>query len=179
MGDGGHPQIKMSTGRQEVNMKISKFASIATFVFVIGLVALQGIPAQADLHIGKWKLNLGKSKSTSGQAPKSETQTYEQQGNVVKVAVEGLDADGNPIAYGYAIYDDGRGAPITGYAASGADTVEVKRIDANTTETVFKKAGKPVGATRSAVSKDGKVLTVTSLDADGHPTGNVLVFDKQ
>ena len=96
-------------------MKIRKFTSIAAFVFLVGLVALQGTAARADLHIGKWRLNLGKSKTASGQAPKSETRTYEQQG---------------------------------------------------------------VGGTRSVVSKDGKILTVTSLDANGQPTGNVLVFDK-
>ena len=159
-------------------MKIRKFTSIAAFVFLVGLVALQGTAARADLHIGKWRLNLGKSKTASGQAPKSETRTYEQQGNVVKITVEGVGPDGIPIAYGYTIFDDGRGAPVPGYAASGADSAEVKRIDANTTETVFKKAGKPVGGTRSVVSKDGKILTVTSLDANGQPTGNVLVFDK-
>ena len=63
--------------------------------------------------------------------------------------------------------------------ANGADAVEVKQVDPNTTETVFKKGGKVIGSTRSVVSKDGKVLTVTSLDANGHPIGDVLVFDKQ
>lgn len=160
-------------------MKISQIASIAAFVLVIGLVLLQGTPAKADLHIGKWELNLGKSKSSSAQTPKSETETFEVSGNAVKVAVEGVDVDGKPIAYGYTIYDDGRTAPVTGYMANGADAVEVKQVNPNTTETLFKKGGKVIGSTRSLVSKDGKVLTVTSLDANGHPIGDVLVFDKQ
>ena len=62
-----------------------------------------------------------------------------------------------------------------------ADTIVLRRINANTIETISKKSGKPVMTTRSVVSKDGKTRTSTQTgqNANGQNVKNTLVYDKQ
>jgi hypothetical protein len=106
---------------------------------VVGLAAAQLLEAQQrQLHIGKWTLNLGKSK-LSGQAPKEQTRTYVQQGEATKVTIVGIDADGNRVAYGYTLTPDGKSHPVVAAMPNNADTIEVKQASPNVTETVFKK----------------------------------------
>jgi hypothetical protein len=62
-----------------------------------------------------------------------------------------------------------------------ADSVSIRRIDANTVETLQKKDGKVVMTITSTTSKDGKTRTSTwrgknTEDKDVH---NVVVFDRQ
>ena len=62
-----------------------------------------------------------------------------------------------------------------------ADTIALKRIDARTVDVINKKAGKVVQTSRGVVSKDGKMMTVTTkgTNASGQPVLNVTVLDKQ
>jgi len=64
---------------------------------------------------------------------------------------------------------------------NGATTIALKRINTNTYEGTFKKAGKVVMTVTYAVSQDGKATTLTArgTDAKGQPTTEVNVFDKQ
>jgi uncharacterized protein (UPF0128 family) len=161
-------------------MKLSTSSLVIALAFVISLVAVQHFQAQQrQLHIGKWTLNLGKSKF-SGQAPKEQTQQYESQGNATKVTVVGVDANGNRVAYGYTFTPDGKAYPIVAAMPNGADTVEVKNVDPKTIETTFKKDGKVIETTRTETSPDGKQLTITStkFDPSGQPMKAVMVFDR-
>jgi hypothetical protein len=90
-------------------------------------------------------------------------------------------SDGSSQHYEYTANFDGKDYPITGQGPEGADTIAVKRIDANTTESTLKKDGKTVLMSGAVVSQDGKVLTLTGkgTDASGKPSNNVLVYDKQ
>ena len=74
---------------------------------------------------------------------------------------------------------DGKDYPVTGTA--NADTVSVKRIDANTVETKQKKDGKVVMTVTTKVSNDGKTRTATwrGKNAEGKEVHNVVVSDKQ
>jgi hypothetical protein len=58
---------------------------------------------------------------------------------------------------------------IFGQDSNGADTVAVKRIDANNIHATSKKDGKVLYTTRLVVSKDGKVMTIASkgINASG------------
>ena len=64
---------------------------------------------------------------------------------------------------------------------SGAETIATKRVDAYTVEATMKKAGKVVQTTLAVYSKDGKTRTLTTkgTSADGKPTNNVTVWDRQ
>jgi hypothetical protein len=55
------------------------------------------------------------------------------------------------------------------------------RIDTDTVEFTLKRAGKPVGKIRRAVSKDGKTLTINYVisNANDVQTAALTVFDRQ
>lgn len=134
--------------------------------------------AQNDGFIGSWKLNVAKSKFDPGPAPKSQSRLWESSG---KVSIEGVNAAGKPVSYGYVIKADGSPQPTTGAIPNGADSISTKRVNANAVRATFKRAGKDVETTSFTVSQDGKVLTI---DAKGStPSGqafhNVTVWDKQ
>ena len=134
--------------------------------------------AQSDPFVGTWKLNVTKSKFHPGPGPKSQTRTWAADG---RVSVEGLNAAGKPVAYGYPIKADGKDYPTTGAVPNSADTISSKRIDANTIEATFTRRGKPADKTRFAVSRDAKVLTMTAKGTlpDGKALDDLLVLDKQ
>jgi hypothetical protein len=62
-----------------------------------------------------------------------------------------------------------------------AETVSVKRIDANTIESTLKKGGQVVMTVTSTVSNYGKMRTSTfnGKDAQGRDVNNIVVYDKQ
>ncbi|MGO9607639.1 MAG: hypothetical protein ACLQAT_30275 [Candidatus Binataceae bacterium] len=150
-------------------------------VVVLAVFASGVLLAQSNPLIGTWKLNTAKSKYSPGPAPQSATQTFEAQGEGVKVSSEGTAADGSSTAWGYTADYDGKDNPISGTAPNGADTIALKRINSNTTRATFKKAGAVVLTGRDVVSKDGKVRTIFARgkNANGQAVSNVIVFDKQ
>jgi hypothetical protein len=145
---------------------------------ILALAASGLLMAKSDSFVGMWKLNLGKSKYDPGPAPKRQTRTWESSG---KVSVEGTNAAGKSVKYGYAIENDGKDYPTTGTIPNGADTIATKRIAPNTVEASFKRGGKQVETTRNAVSKDAKLLTITAkgTNPSGQCSNNVIVWDKQ
>ena len=159
------------------------FATVAVLAALVsGLLFAQSNPA-----VGTWKLNLAKSKPSAAPL-KSETRTVDAQSDGVKVSCDGINAYGLSFAFGYAANFDDKENPITGSGqqwrdeqVNGATTIALKRINTNTYEGTFKKAGKVVMTVTYAVSQDGKVTTLTArgTDAKGQPTTDVNVFDKQ
>jgi hypothetical protein len=110
--------------------------------------------------------------------------TIDAQGDSLKYSSEGTSAAGTHFAWSFtANYPpDGKDNPISGTGVpNGADTIALKRINTNTTESTFKKAGKVVLSVRSVVSKDGKIMTNTGKEtnANGEPAKSVIVWDKQ
>jgi hypothetical protein len=168
------PKLK----RREPMKRILVVVTIVVLaVFMSGVLL-----AQTDSSVGTWKLNAAKSKSSPVPVPQSRTVTIEAQGKGVKASSEQTAADGTHTTWSYTANYDGKDNPISGTGApGGADTVALKRINANTTETTWKKGGKVVNTGRSVVSKDGKVRTTTGkgTDANGQPTSAVSVYDKQ
>jgi hypothetical protein len=158
---------------------------ILVIIGVVGLAVLVSgvLLAQSNPFVGTWKMDAAKSKYTPGPAPRSQTATMEAQGNGIKASNEGTGADGSHIAWSFTANYDGKDNPISGTTGvlNGADTVAIKRINANTTENTFKKSGKVVLTGRDVVSKDGKVRTITAkgTDANGHPMSRTIVYEKQ
>ena len=138
--------------------------------------------AQGEQFVGTWKLNVAKSKFGNAAAPKNETRTVEAQGNGAKYSFEGVVGDGSRIAYSYTTNYDGKDATISGVGApDGADTIALKRVNANTVTFTQKKSGEVVDTGRRTVSRDGKVVTITIKGTDDHgqPTSTTTVWDKQ
>jgi hypothetical protein len=157
---------------------------ILAFVGVVVIAVLvQGVVlAQSNPFVGTWKMNAEKSKFTPGPAPKSVTITNEAASDGVKSSSEVTQADGKNTTWSYTANYDGKDNPITGTGApGGADTVSLKRINANAIESILKKDGKALSKARLAVAKDGKVMKIVARgkNAEGKPTSAVLVLDKQ
>ena len=133
----------------------------------------------ADLLVGTWKLNVAKSTYSPGPAPKSLTAKIEAAGEGEKVTADGVRGDDTPIRVEYTAQYDGKDYPISG--SPMADTVSLKRLDANTTERTDKKGGKVVQTLTRKLSSDGKTATITikGTDAEGRPINNLAVFEKQ
>ena len=157
------------------------FPIIAIVVLSLAGSALM-LAQGADPFVGTWKLNPAKSKYTGVAAPKSDTLTFEMQGNGLRLIREGIAADGSRIAYSFVTSLNGKPVPVSGSGIpGGADMETVKRINWNTTTATYTKAGKVVATTRNVVSKDGKVMTITvkATNANGRPINTVAAYDKQ
>jgi hypothetical protein len=144
---------------------------------VIVLAAGSVLLAQSNPFVGSWKLNLASSKYDPGPPPQSQTRTWDASGMVM---VNGINAAGKPMSYGYPIKGDGKEYPTMGAVPNTADMISTKKIDANTYEANFTKAGKHVETATFKVSNGGKTLTIHAKGAtDAGAFDNLLVWDKQ
>jgi hypothetical protein len=134
--------------------------------------------AAEDVFMGTWKLDETKSKIAAG-APKNTTVVYEAAGDSVKVAVDGVDADGKPSHNEWTGKFDGKDYALTGDPT--ADTRSYKRVNAHTLALTNKKDGKVTTTGRITVSADGKTRTVTTSgkDASGKQIDSRAVYNKQ
>lgn len=138
-----------------------------------------GLSAEAaNPLLGTWQLNLAKSTYSRGPGPKGQLRTYARAGGAEKLTAKGVDAAGKPTLVQYTARYDGKDYAITG--SSGGDMISLKRIDDFTSESTQKRAGKAVIITTRIVSRDGKVLTVTTqgTNAKGETLNNTMVFDR-
>ena len=153
-------------------------SAIATF----GLATLfLGPPARAaDPTIaGTWELNVAASKS-SDPMPKSTTQTYEVVGTSEKMTGTIVTADGKTILIGFVATEatDGKDIP---YQFPGDDTLVLTSLDAWTALFQTKLKGNLVTGGSRVMSKDGKVMTLTTMgvNAAGKPLMSTMVYDRR
>jgi hypothetical protein len=146
---------------------------------VLGLATLfAGQALAGDNWVGSWKLNAAKSK-VGPNALRTQSLKFEATADGIKLTSDGTDADGKPQHGGYTSKFDGKEVPWAGNPM--ADTASPKRLDANSYENIWKKAGKTTVTAKVSVSKDGKTLTIsqTGTDAKGAPVSSVAVYDRQ
>ena len=164
---------------KEENMRLKKI-SIGFCAVACAAVLLSVVANAADVHSGTWKMNTAKSSYSPGPAPKSVNLKIESDGKSYKVHSETVDATGKATTLEFNAMVDGKDYPGTGLQ-SGADSVSVELVDANTVRVKQKKAGKVLMTVTSVVSADGKTRTSTfvGVDAAGKDVKNVVVYDKQ
>ena len=95
-----------------------------------------------------------------GASAKSETRTYAIVGPEIKATSKGVDGTGKPVTGEWTVVYDGKNRPMTG--SPDADILAVKQTDAYTTEFAQKKGGKVVMTGTRSISRDGKVMTITT-----------------
>jgi hypothetical protein len=136
--------------------------------------------AQTNPLIGTWRLNTTKSKSST-PLPQSQTTRAEANGDATKNTTEGTAANGTPVSYSWTAKFDEHDYPITGKGPSGAETISIKRLSANSFHAELKKGGKVVQTAETEYSKDGKTRTqkVKGTDEKGKPTTSTLVYERQ
>jgi hypothetical protein len=166
-----HLQKKSISGGRSMKRRVAVFAALLV-VLTAGSVLL----AQNNPFVGTWKLDVASSKYNPGPAPQSQTRTWEASG---KVMVDSVGATGKASSYGYTIKGDGKEYPTIGAIPNTADTITSKKVDANSYEAKFFKAGKQVELTTFAVSNGGKTLTIHAKGSS--PAGdfdNTMVWSK-
>jgi hypothetical protein len=158
-------------------MRTERFVAFATTLLLVALAVNVAVAAD-DQHSGTWKMNPAKSNYSPGPAAKSVNLKIESDANGIKIDAEGTDGDGNPTHVQYDAKFDGKDYPVTGLPY--AETVSVKRIDANTIQSTLKKGGQVVMTVTSTVSNYGKVRTSTfkGKDVQGRDVNNIVVYDK-
>jgi hypothetical protein len=124
-----------------------------------------------DPFNGTWKLNVTQSKMQSATASKSEMIQYEIIGDEERFISQAVTAKDEAESIKYAArYNDGKAYPFTitidGKVTNPNATTMVKRIDVWTRERYNVRNGQPVIASRRVVSKDGKTMTITIVNAD-------------
>jgi len=146
------------------------------------LIVSAGVAADDNPLIGKWKINLAKTKYNAGAPPKNQVITYDMVGDALRLTAEIDNAQGHQ-TNSYTAKYDGKDYPFTSTArdAVTGQTVRLKRIDANTTQRTTYSKGKQIGTVTEAVSRDGKMLTRTQkgVNPQGQPIDNVQVLDRQ
>jgi hypothetical protein len=154
-----------------------------TTMALLGLAVATALPqtgfAQSNPWIGTWKTNVAKSTYSPGPPPRSQTATYQAEGQGLRLTVEAIDAQGNPAKAVFVLHDDGKSYPVTG--VPGYDATSAKIVNDSTLWTIRTKAGKVVQTLINVVSADGKTLTFTAtgVTADGRQLNNVVVMEKQ
>ena len=133
----------------------------------------------ADGVIGTWRLNVHKSRFLPGPAFKSETRTYEEQKDGVKVTIHTVDGKGRDVTSIYLTTPDGQQHVVSG-AGGPADSVGLKRINEFTAESTLMHAGKEIAKTTRVLDQQGKTMTISykGLDPDGNPVDYTLVFER-
>ena len=158
-------------------------ACMLTTMTLFGLmtVALPEVGfAQSSPLIGTWKLNLEKSNFIPGTAPRSQTASFQQDGQNIKNTNQTIDAKGNATTTVFMHIYDGQPHPTTGNPLYDASAY--LRLDGNTVVYSRFKDGKLVQIGTIVVSQDGKSRTNTTtgmVDPNGLTGTTVSVYDKQ
>jgi hypothetical protein len=132
----------------------------------------------ANPHMGTWKLNEAKSKMPAGMG-KNTTVVYAEQGDKIKVTVDGVDKDGKSTHGVWVGKFDGKAIPVKGDLPYNA--VAYKVVNDRTNDITTMKDGKIVWSGRITVSADGKSRTVTinGTDANGKKFQGKAVYDTE
>src|SRR5437868_3427120 len=118
----------------------TSFLSLAVLSLVVFAFPQTSL-AQSGSLVGTWKLNIEKSKLT-GAGLRSQTNTYQQDGQNIKGTVQAVDAQGNASTQVLIHIYDGQPHPLTGNP--NYDARSYTRVDANTLISASMKAGKLV-----------------------------------
>ncbi len=152
-------------------------SKVALFSVAVCFLAASAALA-ADNFAGTWKLNEAKSKISPG-TPKNSTVTYSDEGDKIKVTIDGTNAEGKPIHNEWVGKFDGKDYPVTGDSTDSSRAI--KKINDRTLEGTTKQGDKVALHVKIVVSADGKSRTVTidGTDAQGKKVHSVAVYDKE
>jgi hypothetical protein len=152
---------------------------IMLFLAVFGLV---GSLWAADPIIGKWKMNVAKSKfSPMEKAPKEFTEVYREiDGNLIELTTNLIESDGSSSPEKFTF-------PAQGGINKFLTPIEEGRFEIETLiapgewRMTSMLNGKQMRTMHKVISKDGKTMRhiVTLTDAQGKTTEALYVFDRQ
>jgi hypothetical protein len=142
------------------------------------LVFTSAVASLASPMTGTWKLNESKSKFSPG-ATKNQTVTYTAaKGDMTKVAVDGINKDGERVHWTMTVKFDGKPYKVTGTPLF--DSVTYQPVNERSNKLTLMKDGKVVVTGTVKVSKDDKsrVVKTTMTDATGKKQTDTAYYDK-
>lgn len=170
--------LQNHTGRRRKSM--NKLHASVFLVALLMVCAASVVPAaDADPIVGTWKLNPAKSVFAGIPALKSQIRTYSGSARKFTLKMITVSAEGKETTTQATYKLDGKDYPSMGNL--DFDSLSGVQVDTSTAEFTLKRAGKPVGKIRRAVSNDRRTLTINYVltNADGIQTSALTVFDKQ
>ena len=132
--------------------RLISFAALAAFL-------IPSLVFAADPIIGTWKLNVTKSKFSSGQAPTGITRVYAESNGLYTLDITTTGPDGK-VTSDHVVYREGKEEKQSSSGSEATVLLAAKRIDNNTWDFDVKQGGKVIGHVHRVVSADGKTLTV-------------------
>src|SRR5258708_13228615 len=121
---------------------------IAVAAVAVSCIATAGCVA-ANPHIGTWKLNEAKSKLAPGMG-KNRTVVYAEQGDKIKVTVDGVDKDGKPTHSVWVGKFDGKAYPAKGNLSWNSSAYKV--VNDRTNHTTTMKHAKAIWSCKITIS---------------------------
>ncbi len=151
-------------------------------VLMLLFVLTNSIPSAvstSDPFVGRWVMNVRKSKYPPGGCPKSMVIEMETAGRGVHYRSTTTYADGRSANSEYVAEYDGRQVVVAGSRGLMLP-VSLKRVDSNTVVAYYTEGLQVVATSRRVVSKDGRTMTITtsSRDRSGKSVTNVGVYEK-
>jgi hypothetical protein len=154
---------------------MSVFRFIVTAAMFLSPLALHA----ADPFLGKWSLDVKRSKYPAGACPTEMTIEMSQAGHGVHYHSESRLANGNLISADYAAdYDE---EPVMVMGARGVLLpVSLKRAGQHVVIATYESGFHVMATSRRVVSADGNVMTITttSRDRSGKLVTNVGIYTK-
>jgi hypothetical protein len=136
--------------------------------------------ASTDPFVGKWVLDVERSKYPAKACPKSMVIEMETVGAGIRYRSDATYANGGKVHSDYTADYDGNQAIVRG-AHGMMLPVFLKRIDGHTVVASYTRALMVVATSRRVVSRDGKLMTITttSKDHSGARVTSISVYAKQ
>ncbi len=133
----------------------------------------------ANLLMGTWKLNEGKSRFAPGATKNTMVIYAPAKGDMVKCTVDGVDKDGKPVHWTWVGKFDGKPYSIKG--SPSFDMLTYKAVNDRTNDTIATKAGRVVMTGALTVSKDreSRVVKLTGTQPNGQKFTDMICYDKE
>lgn len=149
---------------------------------VLGIAALLTVPAALSANDpidGTWDLHVSASTFNPGPGRTRDTRTYTVDGDRIRLTGTVVYADGRVENIQFDAVLDGKDYAPTGNPR--LETIAQVRVDVYTVKTSTKRGGKVTATSTRQVSKDGKMMTITTMGTDekGIAFNNTLVFRKR
>jgi hypothetical protein len=141
-------------------------------VFTMGTLSAQQAEQASSPMIGKWKLR--------GVPPVTGTREYEDRGCGVVVSTrQGVSRDGREYFSQYVVKYDGKEYPRLVRGSNAVNTVANPPPPPDTVSFTLREDGRVASRGTTRVSKDRKVLTVTTWRADRPESKSEEIYDRQ
>jgi len=133
--------------------------------FIAAALLATSASASNDPFVGRWILNVQRSKYPMGARPKSMVIEMEPADKGIRYHSETTYANGGTTQANYCAQYNGQQSVVMG-SRGMLLPVSLKRIDSHTVVATYTRLLQVIATSRRVVSADGKIMTVTTVATD-------------